>query len=270
VPGAPDYGTLPRMSRLFTRIAGLTAALAMLLPAATAAAADPFPLNAWYPLNEGTGQVVHDRSGHHVDGYLGSTPDVDANDPSWIRGVFLGSALSFSGDDMVTIPDSPYLEPTNLTVSVWFRSTSSPGTFRYVVSKGGTKCSGGAWGLYTGKTGGMGFYILDHKFSPDGNKAAVSPLAPATVWDGKWHNAAGTYDGATVRLFIDGTEVGSGTPTTEQIDYDTVEGDGAIGQYVGTCNLALIGDVDGVQVWSKALQVDKIWAILRPLVTASR
>jgi hypothetical protein len=257
--------------RLSARVAGLTATLALLVPAASAHASDPFPLAAWYPLNEGSGQVVRDWSGHRVNGYLGSTPGVDANDPSWIRGVFFGSALSFGGDDMVTIPDSPYLEPATLTVSTWFRGTSSPGSFRYVVAKGGNDCAGGSsWALYTGHDGGMAFYVLDDASSTNGREAIVSPEAVPSVWDGKWHNAAGTYDGKTVRLFIDGTEVGTGTPTTEAIGYDRAVGNAALGQYPGDCNLALIGDIDGVQVWSKALQVDKIWNVLRPLITASR
>jgi hypothetical protein len=44
----------------------------------------------------------------------------------------------------------------------------------------------------------MGFYI------GDGTRQFVrSPEAPTSVWDGKWHHAAGTFDGSTVRLFID-------------------------------------------------------------------
>jgi hypothetical protein len=251
------------MLRFSARVTGVLAALAVLLPTA-AASADSFPLGAWYPLNEGSGQVVRDWSGHHVDGYLGTTAGVDDNDPAWIRGVFFGSALSFGGGDIVTIPDSPYLEPQKITVSAWFRGTSSPGNYRYVVSKGGKECDSGSWGLYTGQGGGMAFYTYD------GTSYAISPSASASVWDGKWHNAAGTYDGQTVRLFIDGTEVGSGTSWTNPIGYDLPVGNGAIGQYVGTCDLSLVGDVDGVQVWSKALPVASIWNVLRPLVTASR
>lgn len=251
------------MSRLRACLAGLVAALAILLPAASASA-DTFPLNAWYPLNEGSGQVVHDWSGHRVDGYLGSTPGVDDNDPSWIRGVFLGSALSFGGGDFVTIPNSPYLEPSRITVSAWFRGSSSPGNYRYVVSKGGRDCAVGSWGLYTGPSGGMAFYVYD------GTNFTVSPLAPASVWDGKWHNAAGTYDGTTVRLYIDGDEVGSGTPASTGISYSMPDPNGILGNFSGPCDLSLIGDVDGVQIWSKALQVDRIWAILRPIINASR
>ena len=61
-----------------------------------------------------------------------------------------------------------------------------------------------------------------------------SPEAPASVWDGKWHNAAGTCDGSTVRLFIDGKEVGTGTPASTSIPYNPPAGAGLIGDYHGT------------------------------------
>src|SRR5205823_14394762 len=34
-----------------------------------------------------------------------------------------------------------------------------------------------------------------------------SPDAGTGIWDGKWHHVAGTYDGAALRLYVDGHEV---------------------------------------------------------------
>jgi hypothetical protein len=103
-----------------------------------------------------------------------------------------------------------------------------------------------------------------------------SPEAPASVWDGKWHHAAGTFDGTTVRLFIDGQEVGNGTPAVGPIDYTLANGGGLIGDYRGAdpagvaCNLFMTGDIDGVQVWSRALPVADIWRALKVLFSTSR
>ena len=97
-----------------------------------------------------------------------------------------------------------------------------------------------------------------------------SPEAPTSIWDGKWHNAAGTFDGKTVRLFIDGVEVGSGTPSSTPIVYNPPDGGGVIGDYGGTCDLFFVGDVDGVQIWSRALPVADIWRFLKALFTTSR
>ena len=101
---------------------------ALLLPGSASAASYDFPLSGYWPLNEGKGQVARDWSGNGNHGQLGSTPGVDANDPSWIKGVFFWSyGLHFDGGDFVTIPDSSDLEPQQLTVSTWFRNSGSPG-----------------------------------------------------------------------------------------------------------------------------------------------
>src|SRR3954452_9437734 len=119
------------MSRGHLAAATVAAILALALPAT--ASADSFPLVGWWPLNEGSGQTVRDWSGRGNNGYLGSTPAADANDPSWIKGVFLGSALRFDGGDYVTIPaNNNALEPAKLTVAAWVRADTSPGQLRYV------------------------------------------------------------------------------------------------------------------------------------------
>src|SRR3954466_15589104 len=115
-------------SRIRTLVTALTASAALALPAAAGAA--DFPLVGWWPMNEGSGQVVRDWSGRGNNGVLGSTPVVDVNDPSWIKGVFVGSALRFGGDDFVTIPGNSALEQQKLTVAAWVRGSGSPGQFK--------------------------------------------------------------------------------------------------------------------------------------------
>jgi hypothetical protein len=235
-------------------VSTVTVAAALCLPG-TAAAAD-FPLSAYWPLNEGKGQLVRDWSGNGNHGHLGSTAGVDANDPSWIKGLFFwSSALHFDGNDYVTIPDSPSLEPQQMTVSAWFRGSASPGNNRYLVAKGSNLCQAASYGLYSGPNGGMAFYVSGLA----DNAWTRSPEAPTSVWDGKWHNAAGTWDGSVSRLFIDGKEVEHGTAGTTPPEYGTPGGTTTIGAYVGTCDLALTGDLDEVSIWSKALPVADIW-----------
>lgn len=248
-------------------VAGLATAALAVLPAV--AGADGFPLVGWWPMNEGSGQTVHDWSGHGNNGTLGNSAVADDQDPSWIPGVFAGSALRFDGNDIVQIPDNPSLDPQKLTVAAWFRGTASPGVNKYVVAKGSLGCDHASYGLYTSGNRGMAFYVAA------GTSWVASPSAPESVWDGKWHNAAGTYDGKTVRLFIDGVEVGSGTPNTQPIPYGPPSGGGLIGDYHGTdsgvdCDLFMTGDVDGLQIWSTPLPVADIWRFLKTLLTSSR
>ena len=243
-------------SRLATWLAALVAFAAvvasLLLPAAASTAA--YALQAWWPLDD-KGQAVKDKSGQGNDGFLGSTTTADANDPSSITGVRVGKARRFDGDDFVTIPDSPSLHPQTLTLSLWFRGSASPGPFKSLFSRGGDACVASSYAMQTDFNGGLFFYVWD------GTQQFSSGHTQATVWDGAWHHAAGTWDGSNVRLFIDGAEVSGGAtnvPTT--IDYAGPTGPAIIGGYRGSCDLLLTGDIDHVALYSAALPVADIWA----------
>jgi len=138
-----------------------------------------------------------------------------------ISGKF-GNALNFNQNSYVQVPNNSLLEPQTIT-------------------------------LYTGASGGLQFYISN------GNTFELSPDAGTGVWDGNWHHATGTYDGANVRLYVDGLEVGTGTPTNINISYNLPDSnDLYIGRYVGTCTLTFNGDIDEVRIWNQALNQETI------------
>ncbi len=242
----------------------LAATAFLILLAAPAASYAAGPLAGWWPMNEGSGQTVHDWSGNDNDGTLGSTPDADDRDPIWIAGVTggAGRALAFDGNDIITIKRDASLEPRRLTVATWVRSGLSPGPFRHLVAKGGDACNASSYGLYSGGSDTVAFYISD------GTNAYVSPAASASVWNGAWHHVAGTFDGKRVRLYVDGKQIGSGTavPAGTEIAYPLPNGDGAFGDYANDCGLAFRGDIDTVRIWNSALPVDLVWAITRSLL----
>lgn len=59
-------------------------------------------LVAWYKFDEGSAQVLTDYSGNGNHGQLGSTADVDTNDPAWVTSPDNG--LDFVTDDKVVLP----------------------------------------------------------------------------------------------------------------------------------------------------------------------
>jgi concanavalin A-like lectin/glucanase superfamily protein len=228
----------PRMAKTLARLAAAITCVA-LLPVANAVAAQP--IAAW-PFDEGSGAVARDNGALGLDGTL-----TGVGGPSWIAGVE-GSALRFDGNDYVAVLDTPRLEPTKMTVAAWVRRAGSPGRFRYVFSKGASTCLRSAYGLYTASSGGAGFYV-----SGDGFFTVSDQVSPSFVWDGRWHRLAGTYDGATVRLFVDGVQVGDGVTGPTHIEYGMTSRAPYIGTYRGGCELPFNGDIDDVAVWDAAL-----------------
>lgn len=220
--------------------------LLALCGAAAGAQANVLPVGQW-DLNEGSGAVAHN-----------DFPFISANgtlqgDASWTGGRFQG-ALSFAGAGDVDIPSSAALQPVDVTVSAWVKSTGSPGDFKYIVVKGGSNCCTGSYGLYTGASGGLEFYIGT---SP--GTYVDSPDAGTGVWDGRWHNVVGTFDGSTVRLYVDGQQVGAGTPDTAPIAYNLPSGsDLVIGNYLWCPGLGFSGDIDEVKVFDRAVPAQEL------------
>lgn len=236
----------------------MPAAVVLAAGAASTAQADDAPaLRAYWPLDERSGQTVHDASGNGNHGLLGTSPSADGADPAWVEG-WLGGALRFDGDDFIQIPDSPTLEtPPTISVAAYFRGARSPGEWRYLVSKGSRACREASYGLYSASNGGLGFYISSS------SGFVVSPLAGRRVWDGQWHHAVGTFDGQALRLFVDGAEVHNGTATNVDIAYGLPGETAYLGAYRGNCDLMLTGELDDVSIWGRALAASEVRSISR-------
>jgi hypothetical protein len=220
-------------------VAGL--ATAILLTVAAPAGADVLPVGNWL-LNEGKGTVAHDASGHHNEGHVEGA--------QWTQGRFQGGLGFNGGTAAVSVPASTSLEPTSVSVSAWVEGSTSPGNDKYIVAKGANGCLAASYGLYTGVNGGLQFYVS----TDQGLTWTLSPDAGQGVWNGQWHNVVGTYDGSSVRLYVDGRQVASGTPDTAPIAYGLpTSNELQIGDYPGCSGLDFAGSVDEVKVFDRAL-----------------
>lgn len=236
------------------RIVGIAVALLALAVTGSSAAADTGLVGQWH-LDEGTGTVAADSSGHGNHGtVLGGA--------QWVPGRF-GAALSFEGTTArVQVANSASLEPASaVSVSAWVKRAGSPGDYRYILAKGATGCISASYALYSGPNGGLAFYVSNGH----GSSYVLSPDAGSRVWDGNWHLVVGTFDGSTVRLFVDGSEVGSGTPHSAPIGYLlTNSNDLFIGDYPGCRAHSFLGVIDEVMVWSRALTPAEVSATMPP------
>ena len=239
--------TRPRLLRLGITSIALCIGAAGLgsVGVAAPASATSYDVAGLWLFNEGSGQTAHDLSFSGNRGQLGSTPQADADDPAWLqlpRLLLRRAALRFDGTDYVKVPNSPSLEPDGVTVVARVRAASSPGAFRYVVSKGALGCENASYGLYTDSAEALRFYVSD------GRDVTLSPAAAADVWDGRWHTVVGSYNGSGVSLWVDGAKVGT-TSADVTIGYGLPQDDAFyIGDYGGPCaaTLGFVGDIDGV------------------------
>jgi hypothetical protein len=231
------------------RLALLAASAAALLVAPSA-----FPsLVGYWTLNEGKGTTADDSSGNRINGSV--------LDATWVDGKFK-SGLQFDGDDALQVSSSStqfsVLEPQSLTVEAWVKRNGSPGPFKYIVAKGDNACFFASYGLYSGETGGLQFYVSQLAAF----QIAVSPDAGQGVWDGAWHHVAGTYDGSFVRLFVDGAEVGAGTASTLGVGYGLFSTNDLFAGAYNDCGGAnnFTGALDELRIWSRALGAAEIAA----------
>jgi fibronectin type 3 domain-containing protein len=199
-------------------------------------------LVAAYSFNEGTGTTVADSSGNANTGTLSNA--------TWTTAGKYGKALVFNGSSsVVTINDSSSLHlTTGMTVEAWVNPTALQGaawidviykqTDIYQLAASSTV---GGEGPTAGGTFGNGWQ----------NVAGPSALAVNS-----WTHLAMTFDGANLRVWINGVNVAS-QPQTSPLTTSTmplqIGGDSIYGQY-------FTGTIDEIRIYNRALSQTEIQA----------
>ncbi len=211
--------------------------------------AAPAVLVAAYPFDEGAGTTVTDYSGM---GNHGTTAGA-----TWSASGKFGGALSFNGTGaLVTIPDAASLDLTSgMTLEAWVKATTVSSAWRDVIYKGNDR------------------YYLEGTSSNGGRPAAgatvgtsnLEAYGTAALAANTWTHLAATYDGATMRLYVNGTLVSS-TARTGTIATSTnpvqIGGDSFYGQY-------FVGLIDEVRIYDGALTATQIQTDMNTPVSAT-
>jgi hypothetical protein len=228
-------------------------ALSAFLAAATAASAQAPPTGLVVALgfDENGGGTTSDASGVGNHGTISGA--------AWTPAGRYGAALSFDGiNDWVTVADAASLDLTNrLTVEAWVYPTALNSWETVALKEAGSEL---AYALYGDNNGGAsrrpGAWIRI-------GGTSTSALGTATLPVNTWTHLAMTYDGAQVRLFVNGTQVRSVART------------GSIAASTGPLRIGgnavwtefFNGRIDEVRIYNRALTATEIQTDLATPIT---
>jgi hypothetical protein len=205
---------------------------------ADTASATPSSLVAAYAFDAGSGTTVTDASGNGNNGTISNA--------NWSTAGKYGDALQFNGSSsLVTIPDSASLHlSSGMTLEAWVNPSTVDANWRDVIYKANDN-------FYLEATSTNGS-VPDAGTIAGGSYAdafGTAHLTPNT-----WAFLTETYDGSTLKLYVNGTLVAS-TPHSGAISTSTnplqIGGDSLYGQYFA-------GLIDNVRIYNGALTAAQI------------
>ena len=159
------------------------------------------------------------------------------------RPASIGNALLFNGTNArVTVGDSPSLDLTTaMTLEAWVYPTGGAGQWRDVIYKGPDDI----------------YYLESHTSNgpPATGGTFANPLFGTAVPPlNTWSHLAATYDGTTLRLYVNGVQVASRAqtgPIATSSGALTIGGDALYGQHFS-------GRIDEVRIYGTALSASEI------------
>lgn len=203
-------------------------------------------------LDEGSGSLAVDDSGMGNNGSLQGSPSYISNTPD-------GSAHAVRLDGVSDYIDIGTLDVagTGLSLAAFFNADAFPGSSRdpRIVSKAsGTSANEHTYMLSTIKVGTD--TRLRARLNTDGTTKTLI-ASSGNLSTGVWHHGAATYDGNTLRLYLDGLQVGS-MPVTGTISVDPAIRV-AVGSQPGGVARWFDGSLDDVRILDRAMSPAEIF-----------
>jgi hypothetical protein len=219
-------------------------------------------LLGWWKLDDGTGTIAVDSSGNGNKGTF-------VGDPEWVAGKF-GSALLFDGQggERVSLGNLD-VESGAITITCWFNASNldTPGNDPRMVSKAvGGEANDHFWMVSSAREGGekrLRFRLKTNSSATTttlvgGNGGPEDRVIPIN----EWAHAAATWDGSTMRIYMNAFEVGSASRGGTSVAVDPAVGAAIGNQPVGAENRPFEGMIDDVRIYTRALTVEEIEQVM--------
>jgi YD repeat-containing protein len=209
-------------------------------------------LRAYWRFGETSGTSANDETTNNLDATFQNTPTLGAT------GLLTGDtnkATDFvrSSSGRATVADNTLLDPTNITLEAWVRVDSTPafGSSYTILSK--TNSSGNDFG-YSLAYQRQGFNTQLEFAVSTGTTTTYSVNQTLTV--GTTYYVVATYDGTRMRLYLNGTQLGTGQAKTGNIR------NSAQAAWIGSFNTSdnWDGVIDEPAIYSTALSQTTITA----------
>jgi hypothetical protein len=172
-------------------------------------------LLAYWPLDDGAGQLARDLSANGNNGILGSGPSPDTADPSWVTDPVRGTVLEWAGDngpaqwvDLTGHLDN-FRNLAQGTILAWIKIPGGDVVDTILAASDSGDASSEIRFYYEQSYGGLLFDIRDGSSNPTGEDGQV--VGGTTVEDDNWHHVAITVDSSkNAVIYADGQPVGDG------------------------------------------------------------
>jgi PKD repeat protein len=168
-------------------------------------------LRAYWRLAETTGTNANDETGNNLDGTYENTPTLGT------AGLLIGDSnkavdLTRSSSERITVADNTLLDPTNLTLEAWVRPDSSLsfGQVRTIFAKSNSNGNDFSYSLDYRRSGLTTNQLVFSVTTSSNTDYTVTQ----TLTSGTKYYIAATYNGSTMRIYVNGVEVGSGQSKT--------------------------------------------------------
>ncbi len=221
----------------------------LLLCAGHIYALDTDGLMLYLPFDEGSGTVANDASGNGNNGELKGNAE-------WVAGQFgMGVHLHQVSDEWVEVPHSDSLDiREKITLELWVKVVTMGGHCAFI-----SKATAGQVGAYILHiSNDNGFYTALIIFI--GEQGPWPPPATGTTTIGEWHHFAGTYDGAELRIYIDGVLMAAANRVVggdiDHSDAPVVIGRDNRSDFWTSRMMDCI--MDEVRIWDRALSEEEI------------
>jgi YVTN family beta-propeller protein len=197
------------------------------------------------------GLVSHWTAEGNANDVVGGNNGILQGGASFSQG-FAGQAFSLNGIGYIDVPDSPSLSITGpLTLTAWINVNANDFQQAIIEKYDVPGLRGYLLRIVGGKLQGA---ICDASLY-----GAQHPASGATtITTGVWHHVAAVYDGATIKVYLDGILDGSAPTITAPVDGSASLKIGARGDDADT---RLNGLIDEVRIYDQALSSTEIQAL---------